>query len=316
MANSISPELIARSREIKSSFGTEDSVFYIDIGYRWRTDGTYEDDVCIRVHCCPPKSQFKELEDVQFIYYPSTGNRNNRRKDPTSYRDPIQPGASIGTHSESGTLGLFCRDLEDPNQAKALLTCYHVVKGKIGYNVYSPAFRDASGSIRICGKLKRFLSNSDLALVHLNKLPDKFRTEIRYTGISLKGIRSSRLGEILFKSGRSTGLTHAKVNGIRGTFYERRCKNQASRKSINHCIRLVPQRLPNTAGYEISLPGDSGSIWYHPVEMTGAGLHFAGEATANNNFECAFAQDLSAVFRELNIELITDNNEILFQPFA
>ena len=101
-----------------------------------------------------------------------------------------------------------------------------------------------------------------------------------------------QIGDILEKSGRTTGITHAKVQGVGHTY-----------DGVGEAFYLVPVKK-NIHNIEVSWKGDSGAIWYDPNTMEVVGLHVKGEKNPNPFNEYAVASCLTAVMEELDVSLI------------
>lgn len=284
-------------------FGNYKNVFLIDIGNKY-INFSRQKDFCIRVHTegALPYQATNPL--IQFIDYVNYGDQQNRRVIPvnsTRIRNVsiVQPGISIG-YSGSGTLGLICFD--KLNRLKpCLLTAAHVIQGSIGAPVTQPGRGLDRGHpiFHTIGNILRFDPNGDAAIALLNSSRSTEFQQIESNNIIDK-LRNVRIGDSLKKSGRTTGITEAVVDGI-GVFFQR---TNFSSKKING-FRLVPHEGQDRENIEISDNGDSGSIWFdtkNPNE--GIGLLIAGEKPTNiESLEFCFAQHLTDVFNNLKISI-------------
>jgi hypothetical protein len=98
--------------------------------------------------------------------------------------------------------------------------------------------------------------------------------------IAIRGTRFPRIDDELEKSGRATGVSRARVDGI-GSFY-----------GIQYGIYLVPlegQTAP------IAAAGDSGACWYDPGTGQGVGIHCKGFARPVGTANFAVAASLKLV---------------------
>ncbi|BFP43200.1 hypothetical protein FGF1_40450 [Flavobacteriaceae bacterium GF1] len=278
------------------------NVFAIDIGFRY--DGAQRlDEQCVRVHL-NFNSGYSSVNDlIYFFDYTNHSNHWRRKVIPLNSerrqkRATLQPGISIGTFT-SGTLGLICYDRLGNNRP-CLLTAEHVVEGNIGAIVSQPGAGLDRGRFFVDGIGKKLRSdpNGDAAIAVLRGNRPFIHTQFE-TDKAIVGVREVSLGDILIKSGRTTGLTEAMVDGI-GVYYK---KMKFSRRAIKG-FRLVPVDDLNTNDIQISDNGDSGSIWFDPSTNEGLGLLFSGEGSrAQPHHEFSVAQHLSDILVNLHITL-------------
>lgn len=95
------------------------------------------------------------------------------------------------------------------------------------------------------------------------------------------GWTAARIGMKVVKSGLSSNVTWGIIDGLNGGGFT-----------------VVPDTSVPAAG-EMSLPGDSGSIWMELTTNRAVGLHFAGEAASDPN-ERAAAKHIGSVLGKLN----------------
>ena len=294
-------------------------VFAIDIGRRFEGETRTEEN-CVRLHlqkALEPaeKPQQAKVQELTFrMEALDQIGQHSADPNPKIGRREIQSGLSIGCFLPSGlktvgTIGLIGFDRRKKDQL-SLLTCYHVVPGKMNTWVTQPGPYLDGGLIfgHIIGKLSRFDPNGDAALIHLfprrnNPVRTKvvpnfqvFKTQDR-----IQGLRKVQLGDVLSKSGRTTGITEAQVDGI-GYFFK---PSRGGRPRIPiPAFRLVPVDPSNANGIEISMVGDSGAVWYDKNTKEGVGLLFAGEERKiPHTMEFSWAQHLTDVFERLNFSL-------------
>ncbi len=188
-------------------------------------------------------------------------------------RKPLQGGLSIGPkRSGAGTLGV----LVQRGKQRCILTADHVAEA--GAEIHQPAPQDSLGHGRIGEVVER---NEDwkALLIRLDTPEKKVEkkglakllapkdVEFRPSGtmLALPRLRSVASLEdcfnywaarrILVKSGRTTGVTRAYVDGI----------------DSDGVVSLVATKK----GEEISCGGDSGAIWC-TEEGVAVGIHYAG----------------------------------------
>lgn len=96
----------------------------------------------------------------------------------------------------------------------------------------------------------------------------------------------AQLGSVVFKSGRSSGFTAGTVTDISADVDVNGYPN-----GVQHFVDQIV-----IAGNNISIPGDSGSVWVNEADEV-VGLNFAGSSAH------AIANHIDAVFTELDINL-------------
>ncbi|WP_462254297.1 chymotrypsin family serine protease [Ekhidna sp.] len=299
--------LVRLHNELVSRYRDNESIRSIDIGYRFDGNEYNDDEYCVTINTI----------DSGFENYVSLSDRKNVnvvvretlvtdhisrqgvrpvKNDRTKRQTKISPGISIG-FGDTGTLGTFCYDKLNNNRL-SILTCFHVIKStRKGVPVMQPGVVKDGGNIRrdAIGNYVRRDPNGDSAIARFNGRRQK--SDIIYgMGLSVKSTAKASIGDVLHKSGRTTGVTHAKVSA-RSVYF----------RNINHRRIGIPgfKLVPAVGGPpEISLPGDSGALWINQATRQACGLHFAGEKLTNPGAEFALAQDISHVLTRLNVSLI------------
>jgi hypothetical protein len=288
----------------------------IDIGYKY-INGEKTDNIVVRIHVKEKISESnleaseilpKEIDGIpvdviQAIYQPqiyikSTFERRTRR-------DAIQPGLSI-SHPKvtAGTFGAVVYD--NVTERPCILSNWHVLVGSSDASPGDPILQPGSfdgGRLHRdrVGQLERSIleRDGDAAIAFLDPASGRSVLLAQFgTGVVLKSARMFTIGEILEKSGRTTGVTRGKVDGA-GTY---KVNYPVGEREIDG-FKLVSIRVRNADDEEISLGGDSGSIWYDPVTKEGVGLHFAGETDASPIAEHALACHLPRVLVALDVSL-------------
>jgi hypothetical protein len=123
----------------------------------------------------------------------------------------------------------------------------------------------------------------DLAIAKL--VARTWSNEVLGSTVRLKGAREPEVGDVLEKVGGGTGRTHAVVEyvGNVSTVYARNCRGFVLR--------------PATEGpAEISLPGDSGAVWYDPRTGAAVGLHLEGELSGKEQAIASCMTDALKLF--------------------
>lgn len=224
--------------------------------------------------------------------------------------DPIVPGVSVGNFRRSaGTIGCIVYGQHDGTPY--VLSNWHVLHGptgSIGDDVVQPGFHDDNRVQRNrLGKLVRshLGAAGDCAIATIEDRT--FRAEILELGVPVEEIGEAELDDKVIKSGRTTGVTHGivtRVNVIVSIDYGGNFDGQ----EIGG-FEIGPDENHPPGDGEISMPGDSGSVWLfksangRPSRVL-AGLHFAGEGSGNPN-EHAVACYPKSVFEKLQVSLST-----------
>jgi endonuclease G len=296
-------------------YGHRPEVTGVDIGYKYK-DGRRSDDVVLRVHLreklaislidpaqlLPSEIDGVPIDVIQGSYMPSGGGvlalaaRRHRR-------DPVQPGLSISHHmGTAGTIGAIVYDRTDG--APCILSNKHVLAeaalAEAGDQILQPGRIDGGlRDIDAIARLRRMHLGvkGDAAIAALNQSRQTL-TALYGSDIQIQQTRRAEVGDLAAKSGRTTGVTDGRVDGV-GKFKVRY-------GFTDHWIegfKLRTQDLANPGNLELTRHGDSGALWYDPVTSEGLGLHFAGENDAAPAAEFALACHLDAVLDELMVSL-------------
>ncbi|MCY9784362.1 DNA/RNA non-specific endonuclease [Nocardiopsis sp. EMB25] len=228
---------------------------------------------------------------------------------PTRHKrlDPALPGVSVGhVNVSAGTIGCVVFDRHDGTPY--VLSNWHVLhgaSGEPGEDVVQPGQADDPHIDRNrLGRLERshlgFSGDCAVATVE----DRRFDADILDLGVAPEELGEPEIGDTVVKSGRTTGVTHGVV---RSPFKLVQIDYRGVGPRNVLCFEIgVDPNIPPENG-EISLPGDSGSVWMFkdPGGRPGkvlAGLHFAGESRADPD-EHALACLPQLVFEELGITL-------------
>lgn len=288
--------------EAMDDYKNDLNVFGIDIGYLYENDSR-QDKLCIRIHIDFNSGYSSSNENIFFFDYTNFGMQKRRKvislhSERRQRLSTIQPGISTGTFT-SGTLGLICFDTLN-NKKPCLLTAEHVIEGRVGSIVSQPGAGLDRGRFFFDGIASKLRSDpkGDAAIAVL-KGSRNYSLEQFETKNIINGVKEAQIGDILIKSGRTTGLTTALVDGI-GTYFKTMTH---SRRAING-FRLVPIDDQNTNNMQISDNGDSGAIWFDPATNKGVGLLFGGEnSTVKASHEFCLAQHLSDILDHLHVSI-------------
>jgi len=300
--------------QAREAYIEREDVTGVDIGYKY-VGGRRTDDIVVRIHVekkresVPEAEMFPEeingipIDVIQGVYGLQVALK------PSSLRrtrhNPIQPGLSISHPTvTAGTLGAVVYD--NATARPCILSNWHVLVGSLdaspGDPIIQPGSRDG-GQLpqdRV-GQLERWLlgADGDAAIASLDITPDRLVELAQFeTGVVLHSARNAQIGEVLEKSGRTTGVTRGKVTGF-GSY--KISYSVGDEKIHGFIISSVIDGNPDNE--EISSGGDSGSIWYNPETKEAVGLHFAGETDSSPTAEHAIACHLPKVLAVLNISL-------------
>jgi endonuclease G, mitochondrial len=222
--------------------------------------------------------------------------------------DPIIPGVSVAHKRETaGTIGCIVYDSADGTAY--ILSNWHVLNGptgRIGDDIVQPGpFDDNRTHLNRLGKLVRshLGQAGDCAIATIEDRG--FRPDIIDLETVVEKLGVPELGDRVIKNGRTTGITHGIVSRV-DTLTKLDYGDSVGEQEIGGFeIELDPDNLPDNG--EISMGGDSGSVWLFKSD-TGkptsvmAGLHFAGEGPGDPN-EHAIACYPKSIFEKLQISL-------------
>jgi hypothetical protein len=226
--------------------------------------------------------------------------------DPRRETNPLLPGLSIGNinRQNTGTLGAI---VEDALSGRSVLSNWHVLAGV-----------SAARGERICQPGPKFLGPRPARVVaHLDKWisPETgvdaaiatlapglaYSNLLANADMKIDGVADPYLGMKLVKSGSSSAVTYGSIDGLLGRYFID--YRRFGLKSLwMQGMRLVA--LEAETG-EISLGGDSGSIWVDATTKQAVALHFGGEDGLAPKYEYALAHPLRAVLDALGVELST-----------
>ena len=217
--------------------------------------------------------------------------------------DAIQPGISVGhRHVTAGTLGAIVYDRRTGQPY--ILSNWHVLqaaKGKIGDRILQPGRADGGAPpTDVVGRLVRgYLGLAgDCAIASIEGRA--FDTEILELNAEPQPVvGKAELGDRVIKSGRTTSVTRGIVKRV-GVVTRIRYEN-VGRVMIG-CFDIRPDPAHPAKNNEISMGGDSGSVWLIAEgENRGVvvGLHFAGERGSRPDH--ALACNIHSVNEKLGI---------------
>lgn len=271
-------------KELRSRKG----VYKVDVGYRWK-DGKMTGEVAIRVHV-RKKRPIKELEATEVVPkelagFPVDVIQSNIELQRRTRRNPLIGGVESRNVNIGGvgTLGAVVFDAANNNQAMALSNHHVYVADRpnnaAGERVNQPGTTINNDAI---GTVTRSNRGLDCAVATLNGNRGISTTIMDFPG-GIKGVVDPVLGMRVTKSGRTTGTTRGMIEGV----------------STNE-FTVVP--VPGE-WQELSLGGDSGSIWLEQMSHAAVGLHYGGEVSTAPADERAWSKRIGRVSNTLNINL-------------
>jgi endonuclease G len=229
--------------------------------------------------------------------------------DPRKTRiNPIVPGVSVAHKTvTAGTIG--CIVFDQLTGTPYILSNWHVLHGpggEIGDDIVQPGPHDDNRvNLNRVGKLVRshLGAAGDCAIATIENR--SFSQEIFELGVKVEQIGEPELDDKVIKSGRTTSVTHGIVTRVH-TIASINYGGSVGVQDIGGFeIGADEENLPDNG--EISMGGDSGSVWLFkasngkPSKIM-AGLHFAGEGAGDPN-EHAIACYPRSVFEKLEISL-------------
>jgi hypothetical protein len=207
--------------------------------------------------------------------------------------DPFQPGVSIGHEdSTAGTLGMFVTDTL--NMRRCILSTDHVLRGgskpKPGDAIVQPGPADEGATpgdvVATLGRFNKLVAAAIAPLTGARQLVD----EQLGSGVRIANFRLPIVGDVLEKSGRTTGITQGLVDGL-GHF-----------DGVGFSMHLRPL-AEDIDDIPISDGGDSGAVWYDPETRAGVGLHVRGAEHPTGQSSFAIASSLVVIAQKLNIRV-------------
>jgi len=298
-------------------YGHRHYVTAVDIGYKWNGEERTK-ELCVRIHVKEKKAESVleaaemfptdikgvQIDVIEGVYKTS---ESFSQLPPTGRFPVLAGGISVGHPAISaGTLG--CLVIDKQNDKPALLSNWHVLvgaSGRTGDGILQPGAADGGDTRRdIVANLGRSIldADGDAAIAHLNGTRP-WLPILNETHVHLSGIRDSVLDEVLTKSGRTTNVTKARVDGEGVYFIAYQVQPGVFERIGVKGFKLVSIRPNNPGNVELSSGGDSGSVWYNANSGEAVGLHFAGETSNDPRTEHAIACNMTTVTERLNIRL-------------
>ncbi len=304
----------AALNSVREEWLARDGVTAVDLGFKWSA-GMMTGKLSIRVHLAKklPESELSEDElfpeavqgipvDVIEAEYglqllPGQSQLEAAPEARKARYDPIPLGVSAGNpRITAGTLGAKVYDAA--SLLPMALSNWHVFVGSPsaapGEPIWQPGALDGGRSTDTFATLSRsVLSPYDAAVAQLTNSREV--TTQTLDGDVIEDATTPQLGMLVWKSGRTTERTEGFIDGIKMSTSIN--YGAAGVRMIQDVVRIVPR--PGAGNVEISMGGDSGSIWVDEASGKGVGLHFAGEV--GNAPEFGLATELQPVLELLNV---------------
>ncbi|TLD42298.1 MAG: hypothetical protein JETT_1413 [Candidatus Jettenia ecosi] len=289
-----------------------EGVHYVDVGYKFKDGNPIDDILSIRAHVLE-KKKLDELDPSQVIPprieeiltdviqsnpeipFLSKEAANNLKETATNWLvsnklfDPLRGGIAVWNprYAFPGTLGMIVFDARTSEPLG--LSNHHVFvreQGKQGDPIkqgninMDPPEPDA---VTVVGTLIRSDEGLDCAVCTFNNTRKISKEILRYSQ-KPTGVRRPLLGMHVTKSGIASGVTYGTIDGVglRG-------------------FTVIPDPARPSPNGEISMGGDSGSVWLDVASFKAVGLHFAGERDPSPRAERAWANQMVKVAKALDI---------------
>ena len=306
LANDIDPRVVRAFFAALETFGQRPDVTGVDVGIRME-DGEHDvgAGAVIRVHVREKKARRRvspsdaiprrymgvrtDVVQARYVKHQGSGCAVNPAR--TQLRRPVEPGLSVGRADDTtGTLGLVVREVETGRLA--LLGADHVIAPEgsgVGDALVQPAPSDGGAPGDVVARAGRWNRATASAIAFLDPAVNANLAQFE-SATRVGAPRIPTLGSIVEKSGRTTGITQAMVDGL-GSF-----------DGVFPAIRLVPE-VADVDDCPISDFGDSGSVWYDPETAAGIGLQVKGNANPNPQIQFGIASSLLHVLKKLRVEV-------------
>jgi hypothetical protein len=327
-------EAIATLDGVRREWLRRPGVTAIDVGFKIKGK-TLTDEIAIRVHVArkipaaelstsevfnetgktPKKIGGFPVDVIEATYGPSGATASEPMAlddaddaaiaalERTTAFDPLIGGISCGNpRVTAGTIGAIVFDRRTCRPM--ILSNWHVLAGAsaaaVGEGILQPGRVDGGTQVVATLTRMRLDARMDAAVATLNGARGHTRDILGLGTIS--GIDMATPGMLVVKSGRTTGITRGVVDGV------------SMNVSINYGdpgvvafanqIRIVPRAPWPAVDYEVSMGGDSGSVWLNEGNNRAIGLHFAGETDPMPASENAICSPIGPIATELNFSLL------------
>lgn len=282
-----------------------------DIGFK-RVGGLATNSISLRVHV-DAKLPEDELDPGQRIVrrikgFPvdvvaSTYKVHRDQCDTqNTYETTLLSGSTCQRRgANAGTIGAIV--IDRATGKPGILSNWHVLSSPAGADS-DLVYGQRTSGLPIGRLTKSMLSRQGDAAVATLTGAMPWHPTLKQLDLPLTGVAPAALGRTLCKYGRTTGLTHARVDGV-GTYKVVHTHGNGVQKIVEiDGFRLVPKDASAPMA-SLSLPGDSGACWVDPDTGNVVGLHMAGEGTDWPGGDCALACHMDRVMDHLDLRLAT-----------
>ncbi len=232
---------------------------------------------------------------------PGNGKATETRR---KAQNPVFPGISIG--NSKGTAGTLGAIVYGNDGTPYVLSNWHVLQGsdgRIGDDVSQPGpYDDSDVDENRIGKLVKshlgIAGDCALASIEGREFDPAF-FELGYCPTKIAVVD---LGDPVMKSGRTSGITYGRVTRTDVTV--KVDYGGSAGKALVHGFEIGPDENKPSANGELTMGGDSGSIWLidNPADPgIAVGLHFASESEGSPASEHAVACYIDKVLEKLEV---------------
>ena len=287
------PEVQAAVRQVADDYLDDDNINSVGVGYK-ETDGERTEELVLQftvgqklapeaLEAAPTREIPKAIEANGITFATDVIERDfaPHLTERRARVNPMAPGVSIGhVNVSAGTLGCFVQ--ENGSRDLRVLSNWHVLDGggSVGDAIAQPGRADdPSTAANLSGRLVRSFVGFEGDCAIASIVGRDADQTILGLGTAVRRIADPALGDLVVKSGRTTGVTHGVVTRVQ-TITKLSYRSVGEKRVFGFEIGPDPSRpAPDD---EISMGGDSGSSWM-AADASGAakdtmlGLHFAGE---------------------------------------
>lgn len=220
---------------------------------------------------------------------------------------PLVAGISVGNpRITAGTLGALVFSRSDCRPM--ILTNFHVLAGDTAAAAGEPITQPGrlDGGVvpgdRVA-TLSRFRIDAQMDAA-VATIDDGVTYDREILGLgTIAGTVAPTLGMQVVKSGRTTAITEGIIDGVSLTV-SIDYGGSVGVVTLSDQIHIVPRPPWPAVDYEVSMGGDSGSVWLEAGTRLALGLHFAGETTPAPASENAIATPIDRVASEFDFSFL------------
>ncbi len=323
-------EAIAALDKVRKQWLRKPGVTAVDVGFKI-SDNILTDTLALRVHVAQKKDTaelassevFNDRSDprtidgfpvdvIEATYGPSQEaaialeDADVQAVSRRARTRPILGGISVGNpRITAGTLGAI---VYSRSTCKAMiLSNFHVLAGALaataGEPILQPGRADGGMSNDRVATLLRYRIDAQMdAAVATIDGGVMFDREVLGLG-TITGVAEPTLGMNVTKSGRTTGVTLGVIDGVSLTVSINYAADVGV-VTLTNQVHIVPRPPWPAVDYEVSMGGDSGSVWLEDGTNRAVGLHFGGETDPMPASENALCTPISRVAAEFNISFL------------